>query len=110
MDRYEFLPMGRRRPWVLGAQLGLSLSLLALMLVEHPAEQLGLLMLIGVVINSFAATQDVAVDGMAIDLTPLKEQGRLKAAPSPFAAPRSDRFSTPAKRVGRWLPPKPTTG
>jgi PAT family beta-lactamase induction signal transducer AmpG len=64
MDRYEFLAMGRRRPWVIGAQLGLSLSLLALMLVENPAE---------------AATQDVAVDGMAIDLTPVREQGRLNA-------------------------------
>ena len=79
MDRYEFLPMGRRRPWVIGAQLGLSLSLLALTLVERPAEQVGLLMLIGVLINSFAATQDVATDGMAIDLTPLREQGRLNA-------------------------------
>ena len=79
MDRYEFLPMGRRRPWVIGAQLGLSLSLLALMLVEHPAEQVGLLMVIGVIINSFAATQDVAVDGMSIDLTPVREQGRLNA-------------------------------
>jgi PAT family beta-lactamase induction signal transducer AmpG len=79
MDRFEFLPMGRRRPWVIGAQLGLSLSLLALMLVERPAEQVGLLMLIGVLINSFAATQDVATDGMAIDLTPLREQGRLNA-------------------------------
>ncbi len=79
MDRYEFLPMGRRRPWVLGAQLGLSLSLLALMMIERPAEQIGLLMLIGVLINSFAATQDVAVDGMSIDLTPIEEQGRLNA-------------------------------
>ena len=79
MDRYEFLPMGRRRPWVIGAQLGLSLALLALTLVERPAEQLGLLMLIGVLINSFAATQDVAVDGMSIDLTPVREQGRLNA-------------------------------
>jgi len=79
MDRYEFLPMGRRRPWVIGAQLGLSLSLLALMLIEHPAEQIGLLMVIGVIINSFAATQDVAVDGMSIDLTPVREQGRLNA-------------------------------
>jgi PAT family beta-lactamase induction signal transducer AmpG len=79
MDRYEFLAMGRRRPWVIGAQLGLSLSLLALMLVENPAEQVGLLMLIGMLINSFAATQDVAVDGMAIDLTPVREQGRLNA-------------------------------
>ena len=79
MDRFGFLPMGRRRPWVIGAQLGLSLSLLALMLVERPAEQVGLLMLIGVLINSFAATQDVAVDGMSIDLTPVREQGRLNA-------------------------------
>ena len=79
MDRYEFLPMGRRRPWAMGAQLGLSLSLLALMLVERPAEQVGLLMVIGVLINSFAATQDVAVDGMSIDLTPIREQGRLNA-------------------------------
>lgn len=79
MDRYEFLPMGRRRPWVLGAQLGLSLSLLALMLVERPTEQIGLLMIVGMLINSFAATQDVAVDGMSIDLTPVREQGRLNA-------------------------------
>jgi PAT family beta-lactamase induction signal transducer AmpG len=79
MDRFQFRPMGKRRPWVLAAQLGLSLSLLALMLIENPAEQIGLLMLIGVLINSFAATQDVAVDGMSIDLTPVREQGRLNA-------------------------------
>ena len=39
MDRYEFLPMGRRRPWVIGAQLGMSLALLAMILVEQPVEQ-----------------------------------------------------------------------
>lgn len=82
MDRFEYLPMGQRRLWVLAAQLGLSLSLLLLMFIENPAEQLGLLMLIGVLINSFAATQDVAVDGMAIDLTPINEQGRLNASMS----------------------------
>ena len=79
MDRYEFLPMGRRRPWVIAAQLGLSLSLLALILVDDVSSQVGLLTLIGVLINSFAATQDVATDGMAIDLTPVREQGRLNA-------------------------------
>ncbi len=71
--------MGRRRPWVLGAQLGLSVSFLALMLVEDPVGQIGLLMMIGVFVNTFAATQDVAVDGMSIDLTPVNEQGRLNA-------------------------------
>ena len=79
MDRFEFAPMGRRRPWVLGAQLGLSVSFLALVLVEDPVGQIGLLMAIGVLVNIFAATQDVAVDGMSIDLTPVNEQGRLNA-------------------------------
>ena len=79
MDRYEVLPMGRRRPWVIGAEVGVLLSLLALVLVERPAEQIGLLTLIGVLINSLAATQNVAGEGMSIDLTPVREQGRLNA-------------------------------
>ena len=77
MDRFQFLPMGRRRPWVLGAQLGMTLSFFGLVLVDSPAEQIGLLMILGLLINVFAATQDVAVDGMAIDVTPVDEQGRL---------------------------------
>jgi PAT family beta-lactamase induction signal transducer AmpG len=69
--------MGRRRPWVLGAQLGMTLSFFGLVLVDNPADQVGLLTLLGLLINVFAATQDVAVDGMAIDVTPVDEQGRL---------------------------------
>ena len=77
MDRYQFLAMGRRRPWVLGAQFGMTLSFFGLLLVENPPEQVGLLMMLGLFINVFAATQDVAVDGMAIEVTPVNEQGRL---------------------------------
>jgi PAT family beta-lactamase induction signal transducer AmpG len=77
MDRYQFLAMGRRRPWVLGAQLGMMLSFFGLVLIDNPVEQIGLLMILGLLINVFAATQDVAVDGMAIDVTPVDEQGRL---------------------------------
>jgi PAT family beta-lactamase induction signal transducer AmpG len=77
MDRFQFLAMGRRRPWVLGAQLGMTLSFFGLVLVENPAGQVGLLTVLGLLINVFAATQDVAVDGMAIDVTPVDEQGRL---------------------------------
>ncbi|HSG08202.1 MAG TPA: MFS transporter [Longimicrobiales bacterium] len=79
MDRYMYLPMGRRRPWVIVAQLGLTVSLLGLALIHDPLEQLKLLTLLGAIINTFAATQDVAVDGMCIDLTPVREQGRLNA-------------------------------
>ena len=77
MDRYQFLAMGRRRPWVLGAQLGMTLSFFGLVLVDNPVEQIGLLMILGLLINVFAATQDVAVDGMSIDVTPVNEHGRL---------------------------------
>ena len=77
MDRYQFLAMGRRRPWVMGAQFGMTLSFFSLVLIDNPVEQIGLLMMLGLLINVFAATQDVAVDGMAIDVTPVNEQGRL---------------------------------
>lgn len=79
MDRYQFPAMGRRRPWVLAAQLGLSMSLLALVQVDDPLNQIGLLMFWGSLINTFSATQDVAVDSMAIELVPESEQGRLNA-------------------------------
>ncbi len=79
MDRFQFLAMGTRRPWVLGAQLGLTIALLSLVLVDSPVEQMSTLMALGVLINIFTATQDVAVDGMSIDLTPLDQQGRLNA-------------------------------
>lgn len=77
MDHFEFLPMGKRRPWVIGAQFGMVVSLLSLMLLEDPVAQIGLLTTIGFIINAFTATQDVAVDGMSIDLVPLEEEGRL---------------------------------
>ena len=79
MDHFEYLPMGARRPWVIGAQFGMVLSLLALMWLDDPVAQIGLLTAIGFMINAFTATQDVAVDGMSIDLVPLEEEGRLNA-------------------------------
>lgn len=79
MDHFEFLPMGTRRPWVLGAQAGMVGSLLALMWIDEPAAQIGALTAIGFMINAFTATQDVAVDGMSIDLVPVEEEGRLNA-------------------------------
>jgi PAT family beta-lactamase induction signal transducer AmpG len=79
MDHYEYLPMGKRRPWIIAAQLGMVLSLLALMILEDPVAQMGLLTAIGFLINAFTATQDVAVDGMSIDLTPVEEEGKLNA-------------------------------
>ena len=79
MDRFSFPAMGRRRPWVMAAQAGLTLSMLSLVTITEPVEQLWTIIVIGFVINSFAAVQDVAVDGMAIDLLPERERGQANA-------------------------------
>jgi len=79
MDRFSFLAMGRRRPWVVGAQFGLVLTMLSLGLVPEPVEHIMLLTWVAFAVNSCAALQDVAVDGMAIDVLPLEERGRANA-------------------------------
>ncbi len=80
MDRFTFLAMGFRRPWVIAAQGGLTLSFVALALSgDVNGDSLLPLIVVGFVINAFAATQDVAVDGMAIDVLPLNERGRANA-------------------------------
>lgn len=80
MDRFKFLPMGFRRPWVMAAQISLIVSLLAMAgLGPLDVESLGPFMVAGFVVNAFAATQDVAVDGMAIDILPVDERGRANA-------------------------------
>ena len=76
MDRWTLLAMGRRRPWVLVGQLGMVVGSLALAVAPDPFGHIGLLMALGFAVNFFAAFQDVAVDGMAIEIVPENEQAR----------------------------------
>ncbi len=80
MDRFTFPDMGRRRPWVLGAQAGIVLSLL-LMVVMNPDPNTAFttLAILGFLVNGFGALQDVAVDGMAIDILDEDERARANA-------------------------------
>jgi len=79
MDRFSLPAMGRRRPWVIGAQFGLCVSFLGVLLVAQPLDDLWILIGVGLCVNTFAALQDVAVDGMAIDVLPADERGRANA-------------------------------
>jgi PAT family beta-lactamase induction signal transducer AmpG len=80
MDRFSFPPMGRRRPWVIGAQAGIVLALLLIAIVApDPNASLMLLAGLGFCANSFGAIQDVAVDGMAIDILEEDERARANA-------------------------------
>ena len=76
MDRFTYLPMGRRRPWVLFGQLGLMASFIALAFVPDPLNNLNLMMAAGFAIGFFGSFQDVATDGMAIDIVPIHQQAR----------------------------------
>jgi len=76
MDRFTFLSMGRKRPWVLFGQLGLMGSFIAMALVPDPLNNLNLLMLAGFAVGFFGSFQDVATDGMAIDIIPINQQAR----------------------------------
>ncbi len=68
---------GPRRGWILGAQLMMVLTLLAMAAVPLPA-QLGLFTALLVVHNLFGAVQDVAVDALAV--TTLHENERAFAS------------------------------
>jgi len=71
VDRYP--RSGRRKPWIIALQL-LSIVLLALLAASR-ALSLGQLMVAIVLVNFAAATQDIATDGLAVDLLAPSERG-----------------------------------
>ena len=76
MDRYTILSMGKKRPWVIFGQLGLIISFLCIGLIPDPLNNSIGLMTAGFFISFFGAFQDVATDGMAVDVIPVDEQAR----------------------------------
>jgi len=76
MDRFTYLPMGRRRPWILFGQFGLIASFLSMSLIADPINNLSALMILGFIVSFFEVSQDIAVDGMAIDILPVDQQAR----------------------------------
>jgi MFS transporter, PAT family, beta-lactamase induction signal transducer AmpG len=79
MDRFAYLAMGRRRPWVILAQAGMVLAGLAFVFFPDGLDDIVVLTTLCFILNCFSATQDVAVDGMAIDVLPREEQGRANS-------------------------------
>jgi MFS transporter, PAT family, beta-lactamase induction signal transducer AmpG len=73
VDRYHSTRFGRRRSWIIPLQAALASTCLAAAFV--PAESLALLLGLIALTNLFAATMDIAVDGLAIDLLRAEELG-----------------------------------
>lgn len=73
VDRWGSARFGRRRAWIVPLQAALASTCLAAAFV--PSESLGLLLGLIALTNLFAATMDIAVDGLAIDLLDVEELG-----------------------------------
>ncbi len=79
IDRFQQSPMGRRRPWVVGAQLLALAASLGLLLVRDPARELALVTAAFVVHSVVASVQDTSVDAMAITVTEAEDRARTNA-------------------------------
>jgi MFS transporter, PAT family, beta-lactamase induction signal transducer AmpG len=99
MDRFTYLPMGRRRPWVLFGQFGLIASFIAMAFVPDPLNNLDLFMVAGFAIGFFGAFQDVATDGMAIDIIPVNQQARANG----FMWGSKIMGTSASLAIGSWL-------
>jgi PAT family beta-lactamase induction signal transducer AmpG len=84
IDRYTFLPMGRRRIWIVGAQIVMvAMMIIAAVLSPQPSD-IALLATLGFGVNLAIAFQDVGVDALAIDI--MKESERAKGAGMMFGS------------------------
>jgi MFS transporter, PAT family, beta-lactamase induction signal transducer AmpG len=78
MDRYTFLAMGRRRIWLIGAQLVMIALLIGCALLSPGVKDIVLLGGISFAVNAATTFQDVAVDGLAVDI--MEEEERARAS------------------------------
>lgn len=78
MDKIHFLKMGRRRPWIIATQFGIFVSTIGMALVPDPTRNLAIVAFCGFMVNLFSSIQDLAVDGMSVDLLPEDEQARVQ--------------------------------
>ncbi len=74
MDRFTYQPMGRRRSWILVAQASMMLTLFGFAIAAPSASQIVLLAGFCFTLNLCAAFNDVAVDGMTVDLVPEEDR------------------------------------
>ena len=74
VDTVTSARFGRRRTWIVGAQIGMMVTLLAALPVDF-THAFGLFTAIIFVHNVCAATQDVAIDALAVQVLPADERG-----------------------------------
>jgi MFS transporter, PAT family, beta-lactamase induction signal transducer AmpG len=84
IDRYTFLPMGRRRSWIIGAQGLIVLIFLGSAALAPAYSDVFLLSAIAFTANLAINFQDVGIDSLAVDI--MAESERAKAGGIMFGA------------------------
>lgn len=74
VDSWSPLPLGRRRGWIIPLQF-LAAALSASLAWLDPQGPLAPLLVAIFALNLLAATQDIATDGLAVELLPFEERG-----------------------------------
>jgi PAT family beta-lactamase induction signal transducer AmpG len=76
VDSFTIARFGKRRPWILFAQLMMAVTAAGLLAIDDPLRDLSLLSWLILAHTIFNALQNVAVDALAIDLLPPAERGK----------------------------------
>ncbi len=66
IDRFYIKKLGKRKTWLLLTQIALVFGVLALAMTQF-SYGLGVFVIVGLWISSFAATQDIAIDGYTVE-------------------------------------------
>ena len=66
LDRFYFKSLGKRKTWLLFTQIALVLGVVALALTQFDYG-LSVFVIVGLWISTFAATQDIAIDGYTVE-------------------------------------------
>lgn len=74
VDRFFFARLGRRRSWILPMQL-LTIVVLACVALAPPGHSLRWLLVAVLGVNFLSASQDIATDGLAVDMLAPSERG-----------------------------------
>ncbi len=77
-DKVNLLGLGHRKPYIV---LGLIIQILCLVIVPFvdPAESFALFIVVGFVLQLGMAWYDTCTDGLALDTTPVEEEGTIQA-------------------------------
>lgn len=79
IDRYQYRPMGRRRPWILLAQTGMILVLILLAFNANAETDIQVLAGMFLVYNIFTSLQDVSTDALAVDVLKTHELEKVNS-------------------------------